>query len=71
MQHKLAFVFLPMAFCLTLSQSTVDICPAKIADAPNQGITASIEDLVSGAVFLESNHPCGGGLWKRVESHQI
>ena len=66
MQHKLAFVFLPMAFCLTLSQSTVDICPAKIADAPNQGITASIEDLVSGAVFLESNHPCGGGLWKRV-----
>ena len=66
MQHKLAFVFLPVAFCLTLSQSTVDMCPAKIADAPNQDITASIEDLVSGAVSLDSNHPCGGGLWKRV-----
>ena len=46
-----------------MSQSVLDKCP-KVASIKQ----ASIEDIVSGAVILDSNHPCGGGLWKMVAS---
>ena len=65
MLGKLAFIFLFVSFHLAMSQSVLDKCPA---DQYQKMVTASVKDIVSGAVFLESNHPCGDGLWKRVAS---
>ena len=58
LELKLVFTFL---FHLAVSQDVLDKCPM------DSGMSeASIEDIVSGAVFLNSSHPCGGGLWKMV-----
>ena len=65
MLGKLAIIFLFVSFHLAVSQSVLDKCPA---DQDLEMATASVEDIVSGAVFLDSNHPCRGGLWKRVAS---
>ena len=52
------FVFFTL-FHLSLSQVAVDKCSSAVKQA-------SIKDVVSGAVFLDSSHPCGGGFWKLV-----
>ena len=60
LELKLVFMLL---FHLAISQAVLDKCPI------DSGMSeASIEDIISGAVFLNSSHPCGGGLWKMVDN---
>lgn len=64
MLEKLVFVFLFVSFHLAVSQVVVDKCPADLGVATIK--QASIDDIISEAVLLDSSHPCGGGLWKMV-----
>ena len=52
------FIFFTL-FHLSFSQVAMDKCSSAVKQA-------SIKDIVSGAVFLNSSHPCGGGFLKLV-----